>query len=165
MSWSLFHTKCMALTGMTHVSRVQYSQIMSSAYHESVVRHFDTLTAGGRVINTSPKLPLLNQGFLATCEMNLQQHQGVNWLQQIGKYIISYWTGAIIVGPTGTVTVTSPGSWLGPPVVQNLDFNIILYTFEAAARIHIMSLTGIYVSSVVPGVTSPWSGALLQTIP
>lgn len=155
----------MALTGMTHVSRVQYSQIMASAYHESVLRHFDTLTAGGTVINTAPKLPALVQGFLSVCEMNMGQHQGVNWLSQIGTYIITYWTGAMIIGPTGTVTVASPGSWIGPPVVQNLDFNIILYTFEAAARIHIMSLTGIYVSSVVPGVTSPWSGALLQTFP
>lgn len=154
----------MALTGMQHVSRVQYSNQMSSAYHECVLRHLDTLTAGGTVINTAPKLPMLNQGFLAVCEQNMMTHQNVNWIQQIGQYIITYWTGASIVGPTGTVTVTSPGSWTGPPVVQNLDFNVILYTFEAAARIHIMSLTGIYVSSVVPGVTSPWSGALLQTI-
>lgn len=165
MSWSVFHTKCMALTGMKHVSRVQYSQIMSSAYHESVLRHFDTMTGGGVVINTSPKLLTLYNGFLSICETNMGQHNAVNWLQQVGSFIITYWTGAVITGPTGVVTVTSPGTWTAPPVVQNLDFNIILYTFEAVARVHIATLLGTYVSSVVPGVTAPWSGALLATIP
>lgn len=165
MSWSIFHTQCMALTGMTHVSRIQYSQTMANAYHASILRHFDTLTAGGVVINTAPKVPALIQGFLAVCEANMSQHNGVNWLQQISPHILTYWTGAVITGPTGVVTVTSPGSWTGPPVAPNLDFNVILYTLEAACRIHIMTLVGTYVSSVVPGVTSPWSGALLQTIP
>ena len=165
MSWSLFHTEMMALTGMQHVSRVQYAQKFSTAYHNSVLRHFDTLTAGGVVISTAPLVPVLFQGFLATCEQNLHQHKNVNWCQQVGKYVQQYWVGAVITGPTGVVTVTGTGSWNAPPVIQNTDFNIILWTFELAARIHLMTLTGTYVSTVVPGVTSPWSGAMLQTIP
>lgn len=158
----------MALTGMQHVSRVQYSQKMSQAYHNCVLRHFETLTSGGTVVNTSANIPILFQGFLQVCEQNLQQHNNVNWVQQIGQFVIQYWTGALITGPTGFVNVTSPGTWTGVPVVQNFDFNIILYAFEAAARVHMASLTGIYTSTVViipPPLTTPWSGALLQTTP
>lgn len=168
MSWSLFHTECLALTGMTHVSRVQYAQRMSQAYHNCVMRHFDTLTAGGVVVNTVVNLPTLFQGFLQVCNQNLTHHRQVNWVQQIGRYIQLYWAGAIIVGPTGFVNVTSTGSWVSVPVVPNLDFNMILYAFEVAARIHLMTLTGIYTSTVViipPPMTTPWSGAMMQTFP
>lgn len=155
----------MALTGMQHVSRTQFANKFATAYHNSVMRHFDAMTAGGVVINTAPNVPMLSQGFLSICEQNMSQHNQINWIGQIGKYVKLYWTGGIITGPTGIVNITSPGGWMAPPVVQNYDFNIILWTFEATARVHIMSLIGIYTSTVVPGVVTPWSGATLQTIP
>ena len=166
MSWSTFHTECSALTGMQHVSRVQFSQKLATAYHNSILRHFETLTAGGTVINTAPAVTTLYNGFLVSCEQNMMQHNQVNWLQQIGQYVMLYWAGAIIIGPTGIVNVTGTGSWTAPPVVPNLDFNIILWTMEAACRIHLMTLTGIYTSTVTtPPLVTPWSGALLQTTP
>lgn len=165
MSWTVFHTECMALTGMKHVSRIQYSQTMANAYHASVLRHFDTLTAGGTVINTSPKLAPLIQGFLQVCEQNMTHHKDVNWVQQIGPFIQQYWSGAIIIGPTGIVNVTSVGQWNAPSVKQNMDFNIILYSLEAACRVHITTLQGIYTSTVVPNLVTPWAGGFLVTIP
>lgn len=168
MSWSIFHTECMALTGQKHVSRQQYAQKMSQAYHNCVMRHFESLTGGGVVVNTAANLPALYQGFLVTGEMNMVQHKNVNWVQQIGKYIMAYWAGAFISGPTGFVNVTYTGSWTAIPVPQNLDFNLILLAFANTARIHLLTLMGIYTSTVViipPPVTTPWSGALLVTIP
>ena len=166
MSWQLFHTECSALTGMTHVSREQFSQTIATAYHGSVMRHLDSVTGGGVVINTAPKLPMLTMGLISIANMNLASHsQSINWVQQVGKFIKLYWVGAMITGPTGMVVVSSTGVWTAPSVVPNTDFNILLWTFEAVALIHLMTLVGTYTSTVVPGLTTPWSGATLLTIP
>lgn len=166
MSWSLFKTKCSVLTGPQHISVTQFAQTIADAYHQAVSLHFDTLTAGGVLVNNAPKFPLLYQQILSQCNMNLQSSsQSIDLIKQIGPFIISYWTGLIITGPTGVVTVTSPGQWNAIPVVPNQNFDIWLNAFMLAARTHIMTLTGVYVSSVVPGVTSAWSGALFQSLP
>jgi len=155
----------MVLTGQQHISVPQFAQTISDAYHQAVSLHFDTMTAGGVLVNNAPKFPILNQQILAQCNANLASQSEVHLLNQIGPFIQSYWTGLIITGPTGVVTVLSPGTWVGVPVVQNFDFNIMLNMMMTCFRTHIMTLTGQYVSSVVPGVVSPWSGALLQALP
>lgn len=165
MSWSLFKTKCMVLTGQQHISVPQFAQTIADAYHQAVTLHFDTMTAGGVIVNNAPKFPILYQQILAQCNANLASQSEVHILNQIGPFILSYWTGLVITGPTGVVTVLSPGTWVGVPVVQNFDFNIMLNMMITCFRTHIMTVTGQYVSSVVPGVVSPWSGALLQALP
>lgn len=165
MSWSVFKTKCAVLTGNQHVSRELFSQTISSAYNTCISMHFDTLTAGGHTINNAAKLPALYNGILGICNANMAAQTDVNFIAQIGPLFQAYWAGIVIVGPTGTVTVLSPGTWQGPKVVQNFDFQILLNVLILTARTHIMTLTGTYVSSVVPGVTSPWSGAMLQSLP
>ena len=89
----------------------------------------------------------------------------IDFLAQIGPAFISYWTGLNILGPTGTVIVTSPGTWSNLKVPPNQNFQIILNNLEIACRTHLMTLVGTYTSSVVPGVVSPWSGALFQSLP
>lgn len=165
MSWSLFKTKCAVLTGKQHISVEQFSYTISDAYHQAVSLHFDSMTAGGQITNNTPKFPILNQQILAQCKANLASHSDARLLDQIGSFILSYWTGLIIVGPTGIVTVTSPGTWVGLSVVQNLDFNIMLNAMVTCFRSHIMTVSGQYVSTVVTGVVSPWSGASLQSLP
>lgn len=165
MSWSLFKTKCNVLTGPQHISKELFAQTIADAYHSCVSLHFDTLTAGGTLVNNAPKLPLLYQGILSMCTANLSSHQDVDFLKQIGPFFVQYWVGLIITGPTGVVTVLNPGTWNNIKVVQNLDFQVILNALMVACRTHIMTIQGQYVSSVVPGVTSPWSGALLQSMP
>jgi hypothetical protein len=155
----------MVLTGQQHVSKEQFAQTVSSAYNQVVLLHFDSMTAGGKVVNSAPKLMPLYQGVLSICNLNIQQHNQTNFLQQLAPHIQTYWAGIIITGPTGIVTVTSPGSFTGIPVLPNNNFNILLNAMIAAFRIHILTLTGQYVSSVVPGLVSPWSGIFLQTIP
>lgn len=165
MSWSLFKTRCNVLTGNQHVSKELFAQTIANAYHECMSLHFDSITAGGKLINHSAKLPILNQQILSVCSANLQSHQDVDFLQQIGPAFVSYWSGLIIIGPTGTDTVLNPGSWTNIKVVQNFNFQIILNALIVACRTHIMTLSGTYISSVVPGVTSPWSGGMFQSLP
>lgn len=130
-----------------------------------MLQHFDLMTAGGVIINSSPKFTPLFQGILGICNQNMTAQGDVHFLQQIGKFVLTYWAGLIITGPTGVVTITGTGSWAAPYVKQNFNFQIILNTMIMAFRSHLPTLTGIYVSSVVPGVTAPWSGALLQALP
>lgn len=166
MSWSLFKTKCMVLTGQQHISVPQFAQTISDAYHQAISLHFDSMTAGGKLVNNAPKFPILYQQILAQCNANLASQSEIHLLNQIGPFIQSYWTGLTILGPTGTVVITSPGVYVGVPVVQNLDFNIMLDMMVLTFRTHLMTLTGIYTSSVVPGLVVPtWSGALLVALP
>ena len=165
MSWSLFKTKCNVLTGPQHISKELFAQTIADAYHQAVTLHFDSMTAGGKLVNNAPKLPMLYQGILSMCTANLASHQDVDFLKQIGPYFIQYWLGLIIIGPTGTVTVLNPGTWNNIKVIQNTNFEIILNALIMACRTHIMTIQGQYVSSVIPTVTAPWSGALFQSLP
>ena len=164
MSWSLFKTKCNVLTGQQHVSKEQFAQTIASAYHQCVSLHFDTMSGGGKLTNNAPKLPILNQQILAVCTANLASHADVDFLKQIGPAFVNYFVGIVITGPTGVVTITSPGQWNNVKVPQNLDFQIILNALMISCRTHIMTLTGTYVSNILP-ISTPWSGALLQSMP
>lgn len=166
MSWSLFQSKCMVLTGPTHISVPQFAQTIADAYHQAVSLNFESLTGGGRIINNAPKYPVLYQGILSVCQANTQTHQGVQLLQQIGPHIISYWTGIFIQGPLGFVNVLSPGAWVGLPIPPNTNFNVLLQMMITCFRTHIMTLTGTYTSTVIaPPPVTPWSGALLISLP
>lgn len=155
----------MVLTGPQHISVQQFSQTITDAYHQCILLHFDSQTAGGRVINVDPKFPIFNQQMLQQCIANLNSQGEVNLLKQIGPMIQMYWTGAMIVGPTGTVTVTSPGSWVGINVPPNFDFNIMLNMMINEFRVHLTTLVGIYTSSTIPGLVTGWSGTMLQCLP
>ena len=165
MSWSLFKTKCNVLTGPQHISTELCAQTITSGYHQAVSLHFDSMSAGGKIVNNAPKLPILYNQFLAQCKANLAQHNEIHILNQMGPMILNYWAGIIIQGPTGTSSVLNPGTWTGIPVVQNFDFQIILNAMITCFRTHIMTLQGQYVSSVLPGVTSSWAGPMLQSLP
>lgn len=155
----------MVLTGQQHVSVEQFARTITDAYHQTMSLHFDTMTGAGQLRNNAPKKPILYGQFLARCNANLASHSEIHILNQIGPMVQSYFGGLVILGPLGTVTITSPGVWTGIPVVQNMNFNIMLTAMITCFKIHIMTLQGIYVSSVVPGVTSVWSGTLFQTLP
>lgn len=155
----------MVLTGQQHISVPQFSQTISDAYHQSILLHFDSMSGGGKVVNTSPKLPVFNQQLMAQCQANLGGGSSVNLLQQMGPMIQAYWAGASIVGPTGTVVVTSPGTWVGIDVPPNTNFNIILNQMITEFKVHLTTLVGIYTSNTVPGLVTGWSGTLLQCMP
>lgn len=165
MSWSLFKTKCSVLTGPQHISEIQFAQTIGDAYHQAVSLHFDSMTAGGKIVNNAPKFPILVQQIQNLCTQNRSSSGDVDFLKQVGPYIKQYWTGLVIVGPTGIVTVSNTGTWSNIKVAQNLDFSIIMNAMILSFRTHIMTLKGTYVSTVVPGVSSPWSGGSLISLP
>lgn len=164
MSYSLFRAQINALTGMQHVSRIQFAQTIAKAYNGLVERSFETLTAGGMVVAPIAGLPGLISGIYSITEQNLHQAKEVNFFTQIAPFIYQYWAGKTIIGPTGIVTVTTTGNFKGPVIKQNFTFQIWINTFVAVVAVHIMSLQGIYVNNLT-GITSPWSGALLITTP
>ena len=164
MSWQLWETEMGALTGKQHISREQYSQVIATAYHNCILRHFDAMTGGGKVFGLEAKLQPLYEGVLQICNANLGGHSPVNFVQQLQLLIMQYWTGVWISGPTGIVALTSPGSFTSPYVGPNLDFRIILKVYGGCFRAHLATLTGVYTSTVVPGLVTPWSGGFLQTI-
>lgn len=164
MSYSLFRAQINALTGMQHVSRIQFAQTIANAYNGLVERSFETLTAGGIVVGAVAGLPGLTAGIYSITEKNLHQTKEVNFFTQIAPFIYQYWVGKTIVGPTGVVTITTTGNFKGPMIKQNFTFQIWITTFVAVVAVHIMSLQGMYVNNTT-GLTSPWSGALLITTP
>lgn len=164
MSWALFRSEINALTGMQHVSRIQFAQVIGKAYNGLVGRTTEQLTAGGRVIAYQAGLPSLIRGIYSTTEMNLGQHKMVNFFTQISPYIYSYWAGKTIIGPTGIVSIQNVGRFKGPIIKQNLTFQIWINIFIAVCRVHLLTLSGTYTNNVT-GLTTPWSGALLLTTP
>lgn len=164
MSWALFRSQINALTGMQHVSRIQFAQVIGKAYNGLVGRTTEQLTAGGKVIAHDAGLPGLIQGIYSTTEMNLGQHKMPNFFSQIAPYIYIYWTGKVIIGPTGVVAISNTGRFKGPVIKQNLTFQIWINVFIAVCRVHLLSLKGTYTNNIT-GITTPWSGGLLLTTP
>ena len=165
MSWSLFKTQCNVLSGNPHVTTQLFASTIANAYHSCMSLHFDTLTGGGVLVNNAPKLPALQSSILQYCELNRQSTADVDLLQQLGPSFLLYWTALSFVGPTGNVIVTSPGTWSNVKTPPNTNFQIILTNLEMACRVHLTTLVGTYTSTVVPGVVSPWSGALAVCMP
>lgn len=165
MSWSLFKTKCNVLTGNPHVTPELFAFTIADAYITCMNLHFDSMTGAGVLTTITPQLPLLQQQILMYCNLNRQSATDVDFLAQIGPAFVNAHIGGIILGPLGTVTITVPGQWQNIKVPPNTNFQIILDALVVSCRTHLMTLQGIYVSSVVPPTTSPWSGALLQCLP
>lgn len=165
MSWSLFKTQCNVLTGNPHITTQLFASTIANAYHSCMSLHFDSMTGAGVLTNNAPKLPILQQSILQYCELNRQSGADVDLLQQLGPSFLSYHAGGIIVGPLGTTVITSPGTWSNVKTPPNNNFQIILTNLEMACRTHIMTLVGTYTSTVVPGLVSPWSGALFLSLP
>lgn len=164
MSWALFRSEINALTGMQHVSRIQYAQVIGKAYDGLVGRLTEQLTAGGKVIAHQVSRPGLIQGIYNTTEANLHQHKMPNFFSQISPYIYIYWQNKVIIGPTGIVNISNTGRFKGPIIKQNLTFQIWITTFIAVCRVHLLTLKGTYTNNIT-GITTPWSGGLLLSTP
>lgn len=164
MSYSLFKTEIMALTGMQHVSRMQFAQVVGNAYNNLVLRCFETLSGGGQFLAAAGGVGALINGIHSITEQNLQQHNNIDFFNQIAPFIYTYWAGQPCIGPLGVVTVTSPGTFQGPIVPQNFDATIFINIFQGVVATHLLTLQGTYVNSIT-GVTTPWSGVTLMTTP
>lgn len=166
MSWSVFKAKCNVLTGNPHVTPELFAFTIADAYVTCISMHFDSMSGMGVVTTFAPKLPLLQQQILMNCNLNRQSHADIDLLGQVGPAFVNMWPGEIIIGPTGITTVTSGGTWSNTKVPPNTNFQVILNALVAACRVHLTTLTGTYVSTViVPPPTVPWTGALFSCLP
>lgn len=165
MSWSVFKAKCNVLTGNPHVTPELFAFTIADAYVTCISMHFDSMSGMGVVTTFAPKLPLLQQQILMYCNLNRQSTADVDFLAQVGPAFVSMWSGEIILGPLGTTVVSSPGSWSSLKVMPNTNFQIILNALVISCRTHLMTLSGTYTSSVLPGVVSVWNGSLLSCLP
>jgi len=165
MSYNAFKVEVLSGLQTAHGDKIRGSRVMAQAYINLISRHMEIITGGGSVIGMPAGLPALQAGlqtiFLQSwTSQTTMQSQFNMW----APYIYTAWAGQMIVGPTGFVAVLNTGSWAGPPIPQNLDPRLWLDVLIAVITTHIISLSGTY-TNYFTGMTTPWSGALLQTFP
>lgn len=164
MSWAVFKSEVLALSGDPHVTEKKFADTVANAYASCVSRHIETMSGGGTLLIPPTNTQALASSILQRIHQNLQGHREVNIIQQFGPYIQQYWIGAQYAGPAGTGVVTYTGTWSAPPLPVNLDFRVFVEGFTVAAMVHIMSLVGIHTMFTPPGATVPWSGVTLVTV-
>lgn len=164
MSYSLFQTELSMKLQKQHTDTTKFARTIATAYDNLISRYFEILSGGGQFIAIKAGLPGLIAGLTARFAANLQQHNDVNIFNQMGPLVQAYWTGQVCIGAAGMVTITSPGTFKGPIIPQNNSLQIFISTLMGVVSTHLLTLQGIY-TNFYTGATSPWSGALLQTIP
>ena len=165
MSYSAFKAEVLSGLQTAHGDKIRGSRVMAQAYINLISRHMELLTGGGSVLGMPVGLPTLQAGlqtiFLQSyTSQTTAQSQYNMW----APYIYTAWAGQAIVGPTGVVAVLNTGVWSGPPIPPNLDPSLWIDVLTAVITTHIISLSGTY-TNFFTGITTPWSGALLQTFP
>lgn len=158
MSWEVFKSEVLTLSGNPHVTEQLFASTVANAYNSCMSRHIETLSGGGAMIGLSARTPILEQSILSRIQQNVQSHQEINIIEQIGPYIQNYWKGATYIGPAGSGVITSTGTWTPTPLPKNLDFRVFVNAFVISARAHILSMVGVHTMFTPPGATVPWSG-------
>lgn len=164
MSYQLFKTEILAKLNKTHTSKTKTAGILATAYTNLILRHFEVLTGGGVFSMSSTKTQPLKMQIQSVFMQNYTSHNRVNLWSQLSPGIMTFWTGQICMGTTGIVAVTSPGTFMGPPIPESNNPAIWIDMFSYVSAIHLKTLVGTY-TNYVTGITVPWSGTLLQTFP
>lgn len=163
MSWSTFKAELGALTGDPHVTPQKFADTVAGAYHNCILRHLDMASGGGKLTILPGNDMILSSQILQLTQANMGMYSYVNIVQQIGPAILTYWAGALATGPAGNVIINFTGTWIAPPLPNNLDFRIFAEVMTIAAQTHLLTLVGIYTMFAPPGATTPWSGTFLKT--
>jgi hypothetical protein len=166
MSYKLFKAECMATLYPPHSNKFKQAITMSRAYNNLVLNHVESVSGGGRFVSGALKIPLLIAGMQLVFEAQRRagSYKKINIFNLLGPVIKLYWTGQVCVGPTGTVIVTNTGVFKGPPIPNNKSVDGFMKIFMGVIRTHILTLTGTY-TNFYTGLTTPWTGALLQSLP
>lgn len=165
MSYRLFKAECMKSLRPAHSNRFKQAITMARAYNNLVLNHLETMSGGGVFLSGGLRIPLLIAGLQLIFET--QRHTGrtkINIFTLMAPVIQSYWIGQVCVGPAGTVIVTSPGVFKGPRIPNNTSIDGFMKIFMGVIRTHILTLSGTY-TNFYTGATTPWSGALLKSLP
>lgn len=164
MSYQLFKSELKLKLFKQHDDDRKVARVLAAAYDKLVLRHFDIITGGGKVIGSSAKVPILRSGIEAILRKNKLSDRRVNFFNDIAPYIKAYWSGLTIVGSLGTVIISNTGVFKGPPVVENNNIDIWLSILQGVVAVHMVTMTGTY-TNYYTGVTIPWSSASLKTTP
>lgn len=165
MSYQLFKYQVLQNLYPKHLNKYKQSITLAKAYNTLVLNHFEPLTGGGKFVAGTLKVPLIAANFQAIFEF--QRRSGfnkINIFKLLKPSINFYWTGMVCVGPAGIVTVTSPGVWKGPSIPPNTSMEMFMNIFSGVIRAHLLTLSGTY-TNIYTGITTPWSGATLQSLP
>jgi hypothetical protein len=165
MSYNLFAVDVLSSIVPQHTSTNKQSRIVAQAYTRLVQRHFEVMTGGGRAITAPSRIPVLQAGLQAVFSANRRWgNVPLNIFSQMAPAFRAYWTGQIITGPLGNVTITFPGVFRGPALKTVVSLESWLNVFCAVAAAHIMTLLGVYIPNILP-VPMPWSGVMMLACP
>ncbi len=180
MSWSVF--KATLLPAM----QSQAFGNNMAGFAKSFALAYDTAIKAGK--ETVSPIPLM-KGNVTAMEAQIvgllsqtQQSNSLTLLDIIGAAVITYWTGGLmmpippIIPPPGAIKsialtqglVLNPGVWTPIPVLPNNNPSVFLDTFINAAKIHLSTVSGLYIvlaqypppAPPAPGVI-PWSGYIV----
>lgn len=165
MSYKLFKAEVMASLIPRHLNKFKQAITMARAYNNLVLNHVETISGGGRFVAGGLKIPLMIAGMQLVFEAQRRasSYAKINIFTLLAPVIKLYWMGQVCVGPTGTVIVTTTGVFKGPKIPNNSSTDGFMKLFMGVSRAHILTLSGTY-TNFYTGVTTPWSGALLQSL-
>jgi len=166
MSYRLFKLECLKTLRPPHLNKYKQAITIARAYNNLVINHVETMTGGGKFVSGGLRIPLLIAGMQLVFEAQRRagSYVKINIFKLISPIIKLYWSGQVCVGPTGVVVITSTGIFKGPAIPNNNNAQGFMQMFMAASRAHILTLTGTY-TNYYTGLTTPWTGALLQSLP
>lgn len=165
MSYKLFKAECMSSLSPKHNNLFKPAITISRAYNNLVLNHLEPMTGGGKFLTGGFRIPLLIAGLQLVFEA--QRRNGwvpVNMFTLMSPIFKLYWQGNVAAGPTGVVIITNPGIFKGPKVPPNTSVDGFMKIFMGVLRVHIKTLSGTY-TNFYTGVTTPWSGAMLRSLP
>jgi hypothetical protein len=163
--WKLFKLDLYNKLNSAHLSKDKFTNTIFDAMDRSYKRHIDLSTAGGRLVST-PREKVIRTALNVLGKSNRlsTNPKSIDFSDQIGAYVYSYWTLRVIEGPIGTTIVLFPGVYSPILVSPNytkhgLDFVDSLTT---ALILHKSTMAGITIRKFPPSVT-PWSGTSFKS--
>ena len=177
MSWTIFKSTLLpAMQSHAFGNNIAgFAKTFTLAYDTAV-------KAGKEMISPIPVMKgntAAMEAQIVTLLSQTQKSNSLTLLEVIGPAIISYWTGALMAsipplppapGAIKNISLTqglvlNPGVWTPIPVPPNNNPSIFLDAFISSAKIHLMTVSGLYIvlaqypppAPPAPGVL-PWSG-------
>ena len=164
MSWSLFMAKCNSKLGGGTQDKKEFVDTLMNEYHNSIKRHVDVMSTGTQYSTTpDPIIQVLDIWTTLNSMSPPSVAANVNFLDQLKFVIPIYWIGGVITGPLGVTNVLFPGLWLPVDLSANTNFMVMLGKISQLARLHLLTMFGLYTNSAT-GIVLPWSGGSLLTV-
>jgi hypothetical protein len=181
MSWSTFKSTMVSQmeSGVFGKNTDAFAKAFTLAYYSAI-------KSGKEIINPIPLAKGNTTGMEAQLKQLLNQtviSKSSTLLDVIGVAVITYWTGAIMQsippitpapGAIKNITLTqglvlNPGNWTTIVVPTNNNVSIFLDAFINSAKIHLTTVSGLYIvlaqypppAPPAPGVLN-WSGYIIS---